>query len=78
MLCQQFPDAVLDRAEFADEVKVVSEIYCASIEPEIMRLLDQVEMRVKALSRRRAKLARRAERRLSRRRRRRRLRRRAL
>lgn len=70
VLGQHFPDAVLDRAEFADEVKVVSEIYCASIEPEIMRLLDEAELRVKALSRRRAKLARRAERSLARRRRR--------
>ena len=77
-LRRKFPSAVLHRSEFADEVKVVSEIYCASIEPEIMRLLDQVEMRVKALSKRRAKLARRAERRLSERRRRRRSRRRVL
>ncbi|MBV0893501.1 GIY-YIG nuclease family protein [Paracoccus sp. Z118] len=68
-LGRRYPDAVLHRSEFADEVKVVSEIYCASIEPEIMRLLDEVEMQVKALCRRRAKLARRAERRLARRRR---------
>lgn len=61
-LRRKFPDAVLHRSEFAGEVKVVSEIYCASIEPEIMRLLDEVEMRVKARAKRQAKLARRARR----------------
>lgn len=69
-LCRQFPEAVLHRSEFSSEVKVVSELYCASIEPEIMCLLDQIEMRAKALAKRLAKLARRDERRLARRRRR--------
>ncbi|SDL75899.1 GIY-YIG nuclease family protein [Paracoccus chinensis] len=50
-LRRERPDAVLHRSEFAGEVRVVSEIYCASIEPEIMRLLDGIEMRVKALVR---------------------------
>lgn len=57
-----YPDAVLERAEFVDQVKVKSELYCASIEPEIMALLDDIELRVKSLAKRTAKLARRHER----------------
>ena len=62
-LRREHPDAVVDRAEFAGEVKVVSELYDAGIEAEIMRLFDDLEMRLKALARRRARLARRAGRR---------------
>lgn len=54
-----FPGAVLDRAEFEGEVRVLSELYCVSIEPEIMALLDDIELRVRSLAKRRAKLARR-------------------
>lgn len=61
------PDAVLDRAEFADEVRVVSELYDASLKGEIMRRLDDLEMRVKALAKHTTRLARRAARRLRRR-----------
>lgn len=57
-----YPDAVLERAEFAGQVKVKSELYCASIEPEIMALLDDIELRVRSLAKRTAKLARRHER----------------
>ena len=62
-LRRDHPEAVLDRAEFAGEVKVVSELYDAGIEAEIMRLLDRLEMQLTALARRRARLARRAARR---------------
>lgn len=61
-LRRHFPDAVLDRSEFEDEVRVLSELYCASIEPEIMALLDDIELRVRSLAKRGAKLARRSAR----------------
>lgn len=51
------PDAVLDRSVFAGQVKVVSELYDAGIEPEIMQLLDALEIRVKALAKRKAMAA---------------------
>lgn len=70
-LARRHPEAVLDRSEFADEVRVVSELYCASIEPEIMALLDDLEARMTALAKRKAKLARRDQRRQTRRNRRR-------
>lgn len=57
-----FPDAVLDRAEFEGEVRVLSELYCGSIEPEVNALLDDIELRVNALTKRKAKLRRRQER----------------
>ena len=53
-----FPGAELDRAEFASEVRVLSELYCGSIEPEVNALLDDIELRIAALSKRRAKLRR--------------------
>ncbi|MBW7057815.1 GIY-YIG nuclease family protein [Paracoccus bogoriensis] len=58
-LRRHFPDAVLDRAEFEGEVRVLSELYCASIEPEVLALLDDIELRVRSLAKRGAKLARR-------------------
>lgn len=61
-LRRHFPDAVLDRAEFEGEVRVLSELYCASIEPEIMALLDDIELRVRSLAKRGTKLARRSAR----------------
>lgn len=56
------PEAVLDHAEFAAQIKVKSELYCVSIEPEIMALLDDIELRVRSLAKRGAKLARRSAR----------------
>lgn len=53
-----FPGAELDRTEFEDEVRVLSELYCGSIEPEVNALLDDVELRIAALSKRKAKLRR--------------------
>lgn len=58
-LCALFPEAVLEQAEFAGQVKVKSELYCASIAPEIMTLLDDIELRVRALAKRAGRLARR-------------------
>lgn len=54
-LRQQHPEAVLDRVEFANEVKVVSELYDASIEALITALLDRIEVRLKRRVRRREK-----------------------
>lgn len=54
-LRQQHPEAVLDRVEFANEVKVVSEIYDARIEAPIAALLDRIEIRLKRRVRRREK-----------------------
>lgn len=54
-LRQQHPGAVLDRVEFASEVKVVSELYDASIEALIAALLDRIEVRLKRRVRRREK-----------------------
>ena len=53
------PEAVLEPAEFAGQIKVRSELYCASIAPEIMTLLDDIELRVRSLVKRDARLARR-------------------
>lgn len=53
------PEAVLEPAEFAGQIKVRSELYCASIAPEIMTLLDDIELRVRSLAKRVARLARR-------------------
>lgn len=66
-LCALHPEAVLEQAEFAGQVKVKSELYCASIAPEIMALLDDVALRVRSLARHRARQARRQERRITRR-----------
>lgn len=63
------PGAVLEPQEFANQVNVLSELYDASIEPQIMALLDDVEARVAAVAKHLAKNARRAERRAARRRR---------
>ena len=57
-----YPEAVLERAEFAGQVKVKSELYCVSIEPEIMALFDDTELRIKSLAKRKARQARRSER----------------
>ena len=54
-LRQQHPEAVLDRVEFAGEVKVVSELYDTSIADTITALLDRIEIRLKRRIRRRAK-----------------------
>lgn len=62
-LRRRYPEAVLDRSEFGREVRVVSELYCESIETKIMRLLDDVEIWAKAIDRRRARMARRDQRR---------------
>ncbi|MGR3422732.1 MAG: GIY-YIG nuclease family protein [Paracoccus sp. (in: a-proteobacteria)] len=59
MLRDLHPEAVLEPAEFAGQVKVRSELYCASIEPEIMALLDDIELRVRSLAKRAKRLARR-------------------
>lgn len=45
-LCRQHPEAVLDRAVFETEVKCVSELYDAAIEPVIMAHLDALEQRL--------------------------------
>lgn len=57
-----FPDAVLARAEFEGEVRVLSELYCGSIEPELNALLDDIELRIRSLAKRKARQARRSER----------------
>ncbi|WP_306752434.1 hypothetical protein [Paracoccus actinidiae] len=54
-LRQQHPEAVLDRVEFAGEVKVVSELYDTSIADTITALLDRIEVRLKRRTRRREK-----------------------
>ncbi|MTE02093.1 GIY-YIG nuclease family protein [Paracoccus sp. YIM 132242] len=54
-LRQRHPEAVLDRAEFAGEVKVLSELYAARIEAEITALLDRIEVRLRRRARRREK-----------------------
>lgn len=54
-LRRQYPEAVLDRAEFTGEVKVVSELYDATITDAITALLDRIEVRLKRRVRRREK-----------------------
>lgn len=60
------PEAVIPVAEFAGQLRVKSELYDASIMPVIATMLDRLEMRLKARTKRRARVERHAKRRADR------------